>query len=395
MTPLFPAQRAAEEFDQVLAGTADAAVAARYAELLDTVAELRALPEVSPSAEFVGDLRSRLMTAAETELAVTPAVVTSLPRARAHSRRRRLGTVAASLVVVGGTAGMAAAASGALPGDGLYPVKRGIEQVTTAIRINDASEGRALLDQAATRLDEVAALEAQGSADPDVIAQTLADFTNAADAGSSKLFTSYQATGDQSDIASVRDFTATQMTDIDSLSAGADTATEDGLLEAADTLATIDEQARVLCSTCAPGQPVLPPDALSAGAAASSMRALIARPSTQAQADIDALAAQIAALQERAEKSAGEIPKVTTSTGTTPALPGNPKRGEPVTSSVTPDGTLVHTVTSGKAVDDLVNGVTGTLPPVVDEVTPDGTPLDETGKKVEDTVDGLTEGLLP
>ena len=254
MTPLFPAQRAAEEFDQVLAGTADPAVTARYAELLDTVAELRALPEVSPSAEFVGDLRSRLMTAAETELVVTPSVVTSLPRARAHSRRRRLGTVAASLVVVGGTAGMAAAASGALPGDGLYPVKRGIEQVTTAVRFNDASEGKALLDQASTRLDEVGALQAQGSADPDLIAQTLADFNEAADAGSTKLFTSYQASGDQSDITTVRDFTATQMADVAAMTTSADTVTDDGLLEVADTLATIDEQARVLCSSCGPGQ---------------------------------------------------------------------------------------------------------------------------------------------
>ena len=61
MTPLFPAQRAAEEFDQVLAGTADSAVTARYAELLDTVAELRALPEVSPSPEFVGEDRKSVV----------------------------------------------------------------------------------------------------------------------------------------------------------------------------------------------------------------------------------------------------------------------------------------------------------------------------------------------
>ncbi len=395
MTPLFPAQRAAEEFDQVLAGTADPAVTARYAELLDTVAELRALPEVSPSAEFASDLRSRLMTAAETELVVTPSVVTSLPRARAHSRRRRLGTVAASLVVVGGTAGMAAAASGALPGDGLYPVKRGIEQVTAAVRFNDASEGRALLDQASTRLDEVGALQAQGSADPDLIAQALTDFNEAADAGSTKLFTSYQASGDQSDITTVRDFTATQMADVAALTTTADTATDDGLLEVADTLATIDEEARVLCSSCGPGQALAPPDALSAGAAAVSMRTLIARPATQAQADIDALAAQIAALQERAEKSAGEIPKITTPTGTTSALPGRPEPGEPVNSTVTPDGKLVPSVTSGAAVDDLVNGVTGTLPEVTGKVAPDGSPLEETGKKLTDAVDEVTGSLLP
>ena len=120
MTPLFPAQRAAEEFERVLSGTADDAVAARYAELRDAVEQLRTLPEVTPRAEFVGDLRSRLMTAAETELVAVPKTtlraVPSLPEERTKRRNRRLGTIAASLVVVGGTAGMAAAASGALPG---------------------------------------------------------------------------------------------------------------------------------------------------------------------------------------------------------------------------------------------------------------------------------------
>ena len=64
MTPLFPAQRAAEEFEQALGGTATRAVAARFGPLLETVEVLRSQPEVLPRAEFVGELRSRLMTAA-------------------------------------------------------------------------------------------------------------------------------------------------------------------------------------------------------------------------------------------------------------------------------------------------------------------------------------------
>ena len=54
MTPLFPAQRAAEEFDQVLGGTATQAVADRYAELLDTVVLLRAQPEVTAARRVRG-----------------------------------------------------------------------------------------------------------------------------------------------------------------------------------------------------------------------------------------------------------------------------------------------------------------------------------------------------
>ncbi len=127
--------------------------------------------------------------------------------------------MAASLVIVGGTAGMAAAASGALPGDPLYPIKRGIEQVATGARLSDASQGEALLNQAATRLEEVRELQAQGDADPDVVASTLDSFRDAANEGSAKLFTSYQANGDTQDIEKVRAFTAQQMGDIAAMSA--------------------------------------------------------------------------------------------------------------------------------------------------------------------------------
>jgi hypothetical protein len=398
MTPLFPAQRAAEEFDQVLSGTADPAVAARYAELIDAVDQLRAAPEVMPRAEFVDDLRARLMTAAETDLVRTPAPVRLLPEERTHRRNRRLGTIAASLVVIGGTAGMAAAASGALPGDELYPIKRGIEQITTAARFNDASQGKALLGQAATRLEEVRALQAQGSTDPDLIAETLDAFGDAADSGSKKLFTDYQAGGNQDDIINVRDFTSSQMADVADMTTSADTATNDLLLDAADTLADIDQQARVLCGPCDPSKAVAPPGALSAGAGAAGMANLIARPIAQAQSDI-VTAQQIAALQKRAEKHAGEIPQLPTGTDgtTTTGLPGTTgDPSEPLTSTITSDGKLVPSVTSGVAVTDLVSGVTGTVSQTTGGATdPVTKPLDDAVKKLGDAVGDTTDQLLP
>ena len=405
MTPLFPAQRAAEEFDQVLAGSADSAAAARYAELLDAVEQLRGLPEVTPRSEFVGDLRSRLMTAAETELVTAPAPVRSLPQERTQRRNRRLGTIAASLVVVGGTAGMAAAANGALPGDALYPIKRGIEQVTTAAHLSDASQGKALLDQASTRLEEVRALQAQGSADPDLIAETVDAFNAAADSGSEKLFSSYQSSGDQADISTVRDFTASQMAGIDELSAGANTVTNDLLTMAADTLADIDEQARGLCGPCGPAAPLAPPQALSSGAGAATMAALIARPVTQAQADIKAAAVtqaeRIKALQESAQKQADATPLIEAGANdpTSPyyAFPGTSgKPGDPLTSTIAPDGHLLPTITSGAAVKDLVTGVTGTLDQATNGATaPVTKPLDDTVKKLGDTIGETTDQLLP
>jgi len=58
MTPLFPAQRAAEEFESALRGTASQAVAERYSDLLETVEVLRNEPEVLPRAEFADELGS-------------------------------------------------------------------------------------------------------------------------------------------------------------------------------------------------------------------------------------------------------------------------------------------------------------------------------------------------
>ena len=69
MTPLFPARRAAEEFDEALAGTAGPEVADRHADLLRTAEQLRNHAPPQPRPEFVADLRQRLLTAAEDELA--------------------------------------------------------------------------------------------------------------------------------------------------------------------------------------------------------------------------------------------------------------------------------------------------------------------------------------
>ncbi len=342
MTPLFPAQRAAEEFEQALGGTATQTVADRYTDLLETVEVLRTQPEVLPRVEFADELRLRLMAAAETELVAAPNVVRLAPR-RTSKTRRRLGTAAASLVIVGGTAGMAAAASGALPGEPLYPVKLGVEQAGTAVRMSDATEGEALLRQAATRLDEVRALQAQGS-DPELLATTLDSFRTAADEGSQKLFTAYQAEGNSQDITTVRDFTAAQMAEVAALAdRTSNPSTDESLLDAADTLADIDQQARVLCGTCGPQAALAPPEALSAGAGAAAADNLLARPAKQAQVDVAALeAARNAALKagaSAAEVTASTIPQLEATTGAVAGAAGSAAERPPVASTVSKDGT--------------------------------------------------------
>jgi Domain of unknown function (DUF5667) len=399
MTPLFPAQRAAEEFEKALGGTAPQAVAERYSDLLDTVEVLRTQPEVLPRVEFADELRLRLMAAAETELIAAPNVVRLAPR-RTSKTRRRLGTAAASLVIVGGTAGMAAAASGALPGEPLYPVKLGVEQAAEALRMSDAAQGEALLKQAATRMDEVRALQAQGSADPELLATTLDSFRTAADEGSQKLFTAYQAEGNSQDISTVRGFTAEQMADVAALAEKtSNPSTEESLLDAADTLADIDQQARVLCRSCGPEAALAPPGALSAGAGAAAAENLLARPANQAQVDVAAVeAARNAALKagaSAAEATASTIPQLEASSGALAGAAGSAEERPSVASTISKDGSLVPSVTSGGkgAVKDLVSGVTGTVTDTTGKVVEPGSPLDVVGG-LTGTLDKKTGELL-
>ena len=244
MTPLFPAQRAAEEFDSVLEGRATTAVAERYAELAATVQVLRDQPEVLPRAEFVADLRERLMTAAETDM------VPAAPVVRRACRRSPAATAASApwpppLVIVGGTAGMAAAASGALPGEALYPIKRGVEQVQIAAHFGDAVEGRGAA-RPGRHPPRRGRRTCSSSGRRPSAWSTPPSPTSAArpNAGADKLFRAYQADGDAADITTVRDFTASAdgpgRRDVRRRRPVDDRAR---LRDAADTLADIDQQA--------------------------------------------------------------------------------------------------------------------------------------------------------
>lgn len=400
MTTFSPAQRAAEEFDSVLDGTASRTVADRHADLLATVELLRTQPEVLPRADFVASLRARLMTAAETELAAAspthPAKITPLRR-----RNRRLGTVAASLVIVGGSAGMAAAAAGALPGETLYPLKRAGEEINAAVRIGEQSKGKALLGQAENRLDEIEAMMAGGSPDEAMVTDGVDAFRSSADEGSGHLFVAYNSSGDTEDIRIVRTFAAEQMATITQLAAESDAGTANLLVDAADTLADIDQQALVLCGGCGPEDAVDPPAALSEGAAAASVENLIARPAAQAEVDVTA-ALQAARAQQRADQPRGQLPADALAAlksaaeqraGETPRLdafpsdPGKRSGGGLVRSTITTTGELVPAITDDTAVSGLLTGVTGTLDDVTDGVPPVGEALDETTDQVE--------GLLP
>lgn len=390
MTPLFPAHRAAEEFAGVLDGSR-ADVADRYADLTATVTLLRAQPEATPRPDFVADLRERLMLAADDILQVVPretprtTTVVSLPT----RTRQRFGKAAAIAVVVAGTTtGMAVAAQGSLPGESLYPVKRGLESAQTHLNFSDAGRGSDLLAQASTRASEVDAL-ADRNTPAREITDTLESFQKSAGHGSDLLFTSYLTEGDPADIATVRSFTADALAALTKAAANAPKGTRDAFAAATSLLADIETQARTLCGSCggtALGAPV-PGDS-----AALSLHSLIAQPVIVAQHDADVRAAQE---QKQLEQQAADVKAPTT---TTAPKPRTTTDSSPTTTTKTDTTAPV----SGGAVEGTVKQVTGTVTGLLDSVsagtggltTPLTDSVNQTLTSLTDTLSGVT-GLLP
>nr|WP_202484433.1 DUF5667 domain-containing protein [Streptomyces sp. SID8359] len=89
-----------------------------------------------------------------------------LRRLRPRSRWAK-GLTAGGLTVgvaAGAFGGVAAASSDALPGDSLYGLKRGMEDISLGMTKGDTDRGEAYLDQASTRLNEARRLMERGRA---------------------------------------------------------------------------------------------------------------------------------------------------------------------------------------------------------------------------------------
>lgn len=254
MSPLISARRAAEDFARVVDGS-QVDAADRFADLTACVELLRAQETPAARPEFVADLRTRLMAAADTVLVPAekaapsrPAqVVTLSPSTRRH--QRRLSIAAAAFVIVGGTAGMAAAAESSLPGDPLYPLKRGIESAQVSLNSSDAAKGHDLIKQAGTRLDEVDGLLGDGDS-TEQVTHTLASFERSASHGADLLFVSYQRDGDVDDLASLRTALNEQIAQLQALADQAPPTAQPEFNSALSLLADLDQQARVLCGDC-------------------------------------------------------------------------------------------------------------------------------------------------
>lgn len=386
MTLHLPATRAAEDFARALDGTAEPHVADRYASLVATATLLREQPQPTPRPEFVAELRSRLMTAAETELVpglrvVAPGGATRSRRSRL--RERQLGAAAAAAVLVATTAGVAAAANSSLPGETLYPVKRGIEQLQIAMNTNDAARGAEHLRLAGNRLDEVEGLlESGGTAEE--ISATLSAYSAHVEEGSRLMFRAYQADADTADIVTVREFTTSQVRQVEEIASLAPPTSAADFGAVADLLSEIDQQARVLCADCSGAAAVS--SSLADPDATTSMSDLVAAPIESAiQTLRQVLPAGLGDDARLAEDTARRTPRDPIAGGTTSEVPdAGDATALPKDTTVTqpsePLTDVVDSVTTGLPLPETVKRITR---PLTEPVT--GT-VDEL---LESTIDGL------
>ncbi len=255
MTSLLGARTRAEEFAAAIDPSDERSTTAtpELAELVELVGSLRVHEQPVPRPDFSTTLRAQLVAEAERTLA-QDASLALRPRTRG-TRERRLALLASSVVLVGGSAGMAVAAQGSLPGDALYPIKRGIEKAQTEVSRNDTSKGHDLLAQADSRLAEVRGIVGT-DAEPRV-ADTIEDFNEQATAGSTLLIDSFEESQDAQLVTDVRSFAREALDTLQTVATTADAESQDDLADAAAALLEIDSRATAACPECAKGQPAL------------------------------------------------------------------------------------------------------------------------------------------
>ncbi len=259
MTPVFATRRHAEEFEAVVDGlTTRKASDDRYDDLLELVGALRAVPQPVARAEFVAELRDRLVAEAAAMPVIAAAESERLrlrsadPGRVARPRERRVAVALGGLALLGATTTMAVVAQSALPGDVLYPLKRAVESAHVGISVGDEGKGTTLLANASTRLDEIERLAQENADDrPAEISDTLSDFTQQATEASDLLLTAYTDDGDPQSVNHLNSFTASSMASLAELDGKLPDTAQDEWVHAVTTLVRIDESAQQTCPTCA------------------------------------------------------------------------------------------------------------------------------------------------
>jgi hypothetical protein len=411
MTPAFSARRRADEFEALLSRPSDAPLterdAERFAELLDVVSDLRAIPPVSARPEFVSSLRERLMAEADTVLVQQPHTPERLAMPVAsRPRQRRIAVLLGGAALAGAATTMAVAAQTALPGESLYAVKRGIESAELRFASDDAARGRTLLAQAERRLDELEELAAGDARGRDeLIPDTLDTFTRQSSDGVGSLLASYAATGTQRDAQHARDFTAASLQRLDELEDQLPESARDELLAAGRTLTDLDIDASTACPSCSGGITTTP-EFLLTSASADLLAGLDSDELTLEAAGAPISGQDLTGIEvpEQLQSPTVAPPSALPSVQPTPTPTTTPTKGvdkvtdpvkegvkgvtEGVTGTTSDIASQLNGVTGG-AIGGLTSGLDDATGGLIGEVT--GTLDGLTGG----TVSGSTGGLLP
>ncbi len=227
------------------------------AEVRDLVRFAERLCEfgTEPDPVFLSTLRSDLMIEAETVLVKSAPRAAMATKVTPHRTRRRLIAAATAGVAMAASVSLVAASAQALPGDMLYPVKRGVENVELTLHHGDAARGNFELAQATERLAEAQALAGRKDDTSRLqVADSLSAFTAKAESGAQSLFADYSNAGDQASIEKVSAFTASSRSTLVDMSQALPATQSAGLLDAAAAaISTIANQASSLCADCQAG----------------------------------------------------------------------------------------------------------------------------------------------
>ncbi|MEU9503431.1 DUF5667 domain-containing protein [Streptomyces sp. NPDC048196] len=202
------------------------------ARLLAVADGLGRLPRPEMAAEVKTVQRAQLLAAMESAFAEgAPSEGARVPEQREHKGAHRAdksigrlrprsrlskGLAAGGLTVgvaAGAFTGVAAASSDALPGDGLYGLKRGMEDLKLDMADDDSDRGRLYLDQASTRMFEARRLlERARAADLDheslgEVRRALSGVKHDAGEGHRLLHAAYERDGSLGPIQALNSFT--------------------------------------------------------------------------------------------------------------------------------------------------------------------------------------------
>ncbi|WP_110180455.1 DUF5667 domain-containing protein [Nocardioides solisilvae] len=240
--------------------------AAALAELDALADRLARVPDTPPRAEFVADLRDRLVAEAATVLVpraragglrdgtgpgTGPGVSTGVRTPARQVRDRRVAAVLGTAAVLAASGSVGAASQAAMPGELLYPVKSVLESAREQLATGDRDKGELLLARAGSRLDELEELVARGDDDSlGATGPTLEDLAAQAEEGGGLLLSDFEADGRRSSVLAVREFAAAALPRLEALAPDLPAEARDPLVAAAEVLVALDDRAVAACPDC-------------------------------------------------------------------------------------------------------------------------------------------------